>query len=100
MKYLVFCFTVLCLIYTCKADASPDYIDIKIAAKQHGHKSGLCLGEGMSKKLTLVAKAEAVWEVGSDAAWYLGYGREYCVLNERSKGDNIYEGGFRYRFDL
>ena len=81
-----------------QAMALPDEIEIDAKLNQYTDRSALCVGRGMSKKLTSEAGFKLRWYEGQNFNWYLGFVKEYCMLNKESLSEGKFSLGIGYIF--
>ena len=80
--------------------ALPTIVEFDAHLNQHQNDSPLCLGDGMSSKLTSEVGVKGIWLTGKYLQWYLGYSKEYCMLNDKSKDAGKYQMGLKYQWAL
>ena len=88
------------LVITLRAEALPQIIELDAKLNQHSEDSALCIGKGMSKNLTSEMSVKGIWTTGRYLHWYLGYSKEYCMLNDKSESAGKYQMGLKYQFAL
>ena len=91
---------VLGAIIASEAQGLPDVIDITMEGRQHKDKASLCVGRGMSDKLTSEVAVKAIWYESNQFSWFAGYSKEFCMLNKESLSEGKFSVGIGYRFIL
>ena len=80
--------------------ALPTLVEIDAKLNQHQSDSALCVGDGMSKNLTSELGVKGIWTTRRYLSYYLGYSKEYCMLNDKSESSGKYQMGLKYQFAL
>ena len=78
--------------------SAPDYYKVTAGLSQHERISDLCVGSGMTKHLISSLSAGGVWELTDSFKVETSIEENYCMFNEKSNTDTVYESRIIYEF--
>ena len=78
--------------------AAPDYYKVSAGLSQHERISDLCIGSGMTKHLISSLSAGGVWDLTDSFKVETSIEENYCMFNEKSNTDTVYESKIVYEF--